>query len=67
MHVSANSTEYTITELVPNTTYILELRAMARYKRPRLRSKRVILRIRTADVNKGMLTGKADYCYLFVG
>ncbi|CAH3123485.1 unnamed protein product [Porites lobata] len=50
-HTMGNNTEYTINELLPNTMYLLELRAMTRWKRRNLKSKRVTIRIRTPSDN----------------
>lgn len=54
-HTMGNTTEYTINELFPNTTYLLELRAMTRWKRRNLKSKRVTIRIRTSSDNAGKI------------
>lgn len=54
-HTMANNTEYTINELLPNTMYFLELRAMTRWKRRNLKSKRVTIRIRTPSDNTGKI------------
>lgn len=54
-HTMANNTEYTINELLPNTMYLLELRAMTRWKRRNLKSKRVTIRIRTPSDNTGKI------------
>lgn len=54
-HTMGNNTEYTINELLPNTMYLLELRAMTRWKRRNLKSKRVTIRIRTPSDNTGKI------------
>ena len=54
-HTMGNNTEYTINELLPNTMYVLELRAMTRWKRRNLKSKRVTIRIRTPSDNTGKI------------
>lgn len=54
-HTMGNTTEYTINELFPNTTYLLELRAMTRWKRRNLKSKHVTIRIRTPSDNAGKI------------
>lgn len=54
-HTMGNITEYTINELFRNTTYLLELRAMTRWRRRNLKSKRVIIRIRTPSDNAGKI------------
>lgn len=54
-HTMGNTTEYTINGLLPNTTYLLELRAMTWWKRRNLKSKRVTIRIRTPSDNAGKI------------
>ena len=54
-HTMGNTTEYTINGLLPNTMYLLELRAMTRWKRRNLKSKRVTIRIRTSSDNAGKI------------
>lgn len=54
-HTMGNNTEYTINELLPNTMYLLELRAMTRWKRRNLKSKRVTIRIRTPSDKTGKI------------
>lgn len=54
-HTMGNNTEYTINELLPNTMYLLELRAMTRWKRRNLKSKRVTIRMRTPSDNTGKI------------
>ena len=54
-HTMGNNTEYTINELLPNTMYLLELRAVTRWKRRNLKSKRVTIRIRTPSDNTGKI------------
>ena len=54
-HTMGNNTEYTINELLPNTRYLLELRAMTRWKRRNLKSKRVTIRIRTPSDKTGKI------------
>ena len=54
-HTMGNNTEYTNNELLPNTMYLLELRAMTRWKRRNLKSKRVTIRIRTPSDNTGKI------------
>lgn len=45
--------KFTISNLQPNRTYVLELQAICRYENRRLRSKQVTLRIQTPTVAEG--------------
>ena len=54
-HTMGNTTECTINGLLPNTTYLLELKAMTRWRRRNLRSRRVTIRIRTPSDNAGKI------------
>lgn len=44
---------YTIKELLPNTTYVIEIRAIGKHGRKRFRSRLVKLRIRTLALKEG--------------
>lgn len=44
---------YTIKELLPNTTYVIEIRAIGKRGRKRYRSRLVKLRIRTLALKEG--------------
>lgn len=44
---------YTIKELFPNTTYVIEIRAIGKHGRKRFRSPWVKLRIRTLALQEG--------------
>lgn len=54
-HTMGNTTDYRINDLFPNTTYLLELRAMTTWRRRNLKSKRVTIRIRTPSDNAGKI------------
>ena len=52
--VQGNVHQFVIKQLLPNTTYVLELQAISRWGERRLRSRWVILRIRTPAIEKGI-------------
>ena len=52
--IPGNIHEYTIKELLPNRTYVLEMQVIARWREQRLRSEWVMLTIRTPASDEGM-------------
>jgi len=52
--IKGNIHQYSIKELLPNRTYVLEIQAISRWREKRLRSQWVILRIRTPATEEGI-------------
>lgn len=63
--IMGNIHQYTVTELQPNTTYQLEIRAILRSNKKRVRSSRVTLTVQTPALEKGTVGKTATYVFCF--
>ena len=64
--IPGNIHEYTIKELLPNRTYVLEIQVIGRWREQRLRSERVKLTIRTLALQEGMENSNTRFKYTAV-
>ena len=62
--IKGNMHRYTINELQPNTTYLLEIQAILRLNTKRLRSSRVTLTVRTPALEKGTVGLTVTYVFV---
>lgn len=63
--IKGNMHHYTINELQPNTTYVLEIQAILRLNAKRVRSSRVTLTVRTPALAKGTVGLTVTYIHVF--
>jgi len=64
--IKGNIHQYTVSELQPNTTYLLEIQAILRLSTKRVRSSRVTLTVRTPALAKGIVGQTVTYNFCFL-